>query len=149
DLEAGLREMQRVAPRQVVFYFEPDCSNLLWLVCEYFPEVRELDSERRAPDGAALAAVLDVERIEPILVPADCRDGFGGCFWNRPEAYLEPVVQEGMSFFAQLDPESRHRGTERLRRDLASGVWDERHGHLRALDEIDIGYRLLVAGHLS
>lgn len=149
DLRAGLREMQRVAPRQVVFYFEPDWSNQLWLVCEYFPEVRALESERRAPDGPALAAVLDVERIEPILVPADCRDGFGGSFWNRPEAYLEPVVQEGMSFFAQLDPESRRRGTEQLRADLASGAWDERHGHLRALDEIDIGYRLLVAGHLS
>jgi len=149
DIDAGLREMQRVAPRQVVFYFEPDWSNLLWLVCEYFPEVRTLDSERRAPGGAELAAVLEVDRIEPILVPADCRDGFGGCFWNRPEAYLDPVVQEGMSFFAQLDPESRRRGTERLRRDLASGAWDAQHGHLRTLDRIDIGYRLLVAGHLS
>jgi hypothetical protein len=149
DIDAGLREMQRVAPRQVVFYFEPDWADRLWLVSEYFPEVRYLESERRAPDGDRLASVLDVRRIEPILVPADCRDGFGGCFWNRPEAYLDPVVQEGMSFFAQLDPESRRRGTDRLRSDLASGAWDARHGDLRALDEIDIGYRLLVAGHLS
>ena len=149
DLDAGLREMQRVARRQVVFYFEPDWADRLWLVHEYFPEVRDLESERRAPDGARLASVLDVRRIEPILVPADCRDGFGGCFWNRPEAYLDPIVQEGMSFFAQLDPDRRRRGTERLRDDLASGAWDDRHGHLRALDEIDIGYRLLVAGHLS
>jgi hypothetical protein len=118
-------------------------------VREYFPEVRDLESERRAPDGERLAAVLDVRRVEPILVPADCRDGFGGCFWNRPEAYLDPIVQEGMSFFAQLDPDRRRRGTERLRDDLASGAWDDRHGHLRALDEIDIGYRLLVAGHVS
>jgi SAM-dependent methyltransferase len=149
DLDAGLREMQRVALRQVVFYFEPDWADRLWLVHDYFPDVRHLESERRAPDGDRLAAVLDIRRIEPILVPADCQDGFGGCFWNRPEAYLDPVVQDGMSFFAQLDPESRSRGTARLRDDLASGAWDERHGHLRVLDEIDIGYRLLVAGHLS
>jgi SAM-dependent methyltransferase len=149
DVDAGLREMQRVARRQVVFYFEPDWADRLWLVRDYFPEVRDLESERRAPDGDRLATVLDVRRIEPIAIAADCRDGFGGCFWNRPEAYLDPVVQEGMSFFAQLDPESRRRGTDRLRDDLASGSWDERHGHLRALDDIDIGYRLLVAGHLS
>ena len=30
-----------------------------------------------------------------------------------------------------------------------TGTWDARHGHLRALAEIDIGYRLLVAGPLS
>jgi SAM-dependent methyltransferase len=149
DLDAGLREMQRVARGQVVFYFEPDWAERLWLVSEYFPEVRALETERRAPDGDRLAARLDVRRIEPILVRSDCRDGFGGCFWNRPEAYLDPVVQEGMSFFAQLDPGSRRRGTDRLRDDLASGAWDDRHGHLRVLDEIDIGYRLLVAGHLS
>jgi SAM-dependent methyltransferase len=149
DLDAGLREMQRVARCQVIFYFEPDWADRLWLVRDYFPEVRDLESERGAPDTARLAAVLDVRRVEPILVPANCRDGFGGCFWNRPEAYLDPVVQEGMSFFAQLDPESRRRGTDRLRDDLASGAWDDRHGDLRALDRIDIGYRLLVAGHLS
>jgi SAM-dependent methyltransferase len=149
DLDAGLEEMQRVARRQVVFYFEPDWADRLWLVREYFPDVRDLESERRAPDGERLASVLDVDRIEPILVPADCCDGFGGCFWNRPEAYLDPIVQEGMSFFAQLEPDRRRRGTDRLREDLASGAWDDRHGHLRALDEIDIGYRLLVAGHLS
>jgi len=37
------------------------------------------------------------------------------------------------------------RGTERLRADLASGAWDARHGRLRRLGEIDLGYRILVA----
>ncbi|HWS46718.1 MAG TPA: class I SAM-dependent methyltransferase [Acidimicrobiia bacterium] len=145
DLGRGLREMQRVAPRQVVFYFEPSFAGTLWLIDEYFPEITALQSERAAPDGGRLAARLGVERIEVVPVPADCVDGFGGCFWNRPEAYLDPVVQMGMSSFAQLDPAVRAAGTEALRRDLASGAWDERHGALRALDEIDLGYRLLVA----
>jgi SAM-dependent methyltransferase len=149
DLERGLREMQRVARRQVVFYFEPAWSVMLWLVDEYFPEVTDLQSERAAPDLDRIAATLAVDHVEPILIPADCEDGFGGCYWNRPEAYLDPVVQDGMSFFAQLDPESRRRGTEKLRHDLTSGAWDERHGELRTMSEIDIGYRLMVAGHLS
>jgi hypothetical protein len=54
-----------------------------------------------------------------------------------------------MSCFAQLDPEIVRRGTDRLRRDLETGAWDARHGELRDMSEIDIGYRLLVAGHLS
>jgi SAM-dependent methyltransferase len=146
DLERGLHEMRRVADRQVIFFFDRATTIDLWLVDEYFPEILELASERAAPDPAALSRVLDVKRIEPVPVPADCVDGFGGCFWNRPEAYLDPQLQDGMSSFAQLDPETRASGTERLRRDLASGAWDARHGELRTLPEIDLGYRLLVAG---
>jgi SAM-dependent methyltransferase len=145
DLERGLRELQRVAPAQVVFFFEPAWAAQLWMVNEYFPEILELGTERAAPDGDRLARTLHAERIEIVPVPADCVDGFGGCFWNRPEAYLDPAVQAGMSCFAQLDPTVRARGSERLRADLASGAWDRRHGHLRALTEIDLGYRLLVA----
>ncbi len=146
DLERGLHEMQRVAARQVIFFFDVGTTNDLWLIDEYFPEVLDLPSERAAPGVTALARVLDVTRVEPVPVPSDCLDGFGGSFWNRPEAYLDPRVQDGMSSFAQLDPETRARGTERLRRDLESGAWDARHGELRTLPELDLGYRLLVAG---
>ncbi len=149
NLEHGLREMQRVARRQVIFCFEPSLASALWLVGEYFPDVLDLPSERAAPGLDRLAATLAVRYVEPVPVPADCRDGFAGCYWNRPEAYLDPLVQAGISSFAQLDAEVRRAGTERLRRDLESGLWDERHGELRNLTQIDLGYRLLVAGHLS
>jgi SAM-dependent methyltransferase len=149
DLERGLREMQRVARRQVIFFFEPPFAEKLWLFPEYFPEMAELGSERAAPGLERLASLLDVTHVEPLLVPDDCSDGFAGCYWNRPEAYLDPVVQAGISSLAQLDPEVLRRGTDRLRRDLDDGTWDARHRHLRELTEIDIGYRLLVAGHLS
>jgi SAM-dependent methyltransferase len=146
DLDIGLREMRRVAPRQVIFFFDAACTTDLWLVDDYFPEIVELPTERAAPDASAIARVLDVRSVEPIPVPADCIDGFGGSYWNRPEAYLDPVVQAGMSSFAQLDREVLARGIERLRRDLESGAWDDRLGHLREMHEIDLGYRLLVAG---
>jgi hypothetical protein len=29
--------------------------------------------------------------------------------------------------------------------DLRAGTWDRRHGHLRDLDELDVGMRLVVA----
>jgi SAM-dependent methyltransferase len=146
DLEAGLREMRRVARRQVIFCFEQSTASELWFVAEYFPQILELPTERAAPGLDRLAAILSVDHVETVPVPADCQDGFGGCYWNRPEAYLDPAVQDGMSSLAQLDPEVRSRGTDRLRRDLESGAWDDHHGELRALTEIDLGYRLLVAG---
>jgi SAM-dependent methyltransferase len=146
DLEAGVAELQRVAPRQVVFFFEPAVSDAYWLVAEYIPYVSELESEQRAPGEARLRELLAVQSVEPVLVPADCVDGFGASFWNRPERYLDPDVQAGMSCFSQFDLARRASFTEQLRADLESGAWDERHGDLRALDELDAGYRLLVAG---
>lgn len=146
DLAAGLAELRRVAPRQVVFYFEPSWSQHAWIITDYFPQVVDLPTERAAPGADDFRVHLDVRSIEPVPVPADCIDGFGGAYWNRPEAYLDPVVQQGMSFFAQLDREALAEGTARLAADLDSGEWDRRHGHLRARSEIDLGYRILVAG---
>jgi SAM-dependent methyltransferase len=145
DLERGLLEMQRVAVRQVILFFEPALAGEFWLVREYFPEILALGSERAAPSAARLVQTLGQAHIEPVPVPADCVDGFAGSFWKRPEAYLEPSVQDGMSSFAQLDPHARARGTEQLRRDLVSGAWDARHRGLRERSEMDLGYRLLVA----
>lgn len=110
------------------------------------PEILDLGSERGAPSSERLGRTLHAARIETVPVPADCVDGFGGCFWNRPEAYLDSSTPEGMSSFAQLDPIIRARGTERLRSDLESGAWDARHRGLREQPEADPGYRLLVAG---
>jgi SAM-dependent methyltransferase len=146
DLDAGLGELRRVAPRQVILMFDTDETNGLWLVEEYFPEILDLPVERSAPSVADVAQRLDVRRVAPVPVPADCVDGFAGCYWNRPEAYLDPEVRQAMSCFASLDPDVEARGVEQLRVDLRSGRWDERHGELRRLDELDLGYRLVTAG---
>ena len=146
DLAAGLAEMRRVAARQVVYVFDPAMTDSFWLVTDYFPEILELGSERAAPSIARLREHLDVRRMEVVPVPADCIDGFGGCYWNRPEAYLDPVVRAGMSSFSQLDPKVEARGIARLRDALSSGEWDARYGHLRSEPEHDVGYKLLIAG---
>jgi SAM-dependent methyltransferase len=146
DRAGGLAEMRRVAERQVVYMFETAMTDSFWLLTDYFPEILDIDSERSVPSTADLGRYLDVRRVEPVPVPADCVDGFGGCYWNRPEAYLEADVRAGMSSFAQLDDGIEMRGVARLRDDLASGAWDARHGRLRTLPEYDIGYRLVIAG---
>jgi SAM-dependent methyltransferase len=144
DPEAGLRELRRVARRQVVFFFEPLRIHDFWAL-DYFPEALDIPSEQDPPGEEAIRSVLRVRDVQPILVPRDCVDGFGAAFWARPEAYLDPEVQAGMSWLALLAPEARQRGSERLASDLASGAWDRRHGHLRRLPTYDGGYRLAIA----
>jgi SAM-dependent methyltransferase len=146
DLESGLAEMRRIAPRQVVCFFEPSHADAMWLIADYFPEILDLENEQTAPGIAEISAHLDVLSCDVVPVPADCIDGFAGSFWNRPEAYLIPDVQHGISGFMQLPDAIVAAGTARLRDDLASGRWDEKYGHLRAEREYDLGYRLLRAG---
>jgi SAM-dependent methyltransferase len=147
DTRLGLVELARVARRQVILSYDAIVEQGFWLVDDYFPEIAALDDDNRAYTSQAIARVLDVQRVEPVLVPTDCVDGFAACYWSRPEAYVDPDVQAGISGLARLDSEVRARGTERLRSDLASGAWDARYGHLRTLTELDVGYRLLVAGN--
>jgi SAM-dependent methyltransferase len=145
DLDRGLREMRRVSRRQVVLYFEPLRTHRFWGL-EYFPEAAELAIEVHAPGEQELRRVLQVREVRPVLVPKDCVDGFGTAFWARPEAYLDPTVQAGMSWLALLPQEVRDRGAAELARDLASGEWDRRFGQLRLLAEFDGGYRIAIGG---
>ena len=144
DPEAGLRELRRVARRQVVFFFEPLRSHEFWAL-DYFPEALDIPSEQDPPGEALLRRALPVREVRTVLVPHDCTDGFGAAFWGRPEAYLDPEVQAGMSWLALLSPDARERGSARLGADLASGAWDRRHGHLRRLPTYDGGYRIALA----
>jgi hypothetical protein len=143
DWRRGLTEMRRVAPRQVIFLFDPAEIARFWAY-PYWPEAQALPSERDAIGPIEVASVLDVIEVQAIPIPVDCTDGFGAAFWGRPEAYLEPTVQQGMSWLAQLDSNALDRGVSRLAADLDSGEWDSRHGHLRELAEFDVGYRLVL-----
>jgi hypothetical protein len=48
--------------------------------------------------------------------------------------------------FSALTPEEVEDGVARLRTDLESGEWHRRNADLLELEELDLGYRLLVAG---
>ena len=138
--------MRRVAERQVILLSEPAMINRFWVVeRNYWPEASSLPSERGAIGAEEVATVLDVREVAHIPIPKDCTDGFGGAFWGRPELYLDSHVQQGMSWLAQLPPETRAGGAARLAADLRCGEWDRRYGHLRQLDELDVGYRLISA----
>ena len=149
DLAAGLRELRRVSRRQVLFGFDPTRQLDLWFTAEYVPASAAMEASR-APRIGQLVELLgrpggDV-RVEPVPIPHDCTDGFLGAYWRRPEAYLDPGVRASISSIAQLDPADVEPGIARLEADLRSGAWPERHQELLALDELDLGYCLIVAG---
>ncbi|MGW0605080.1 MerR family transcriptional regulator [Streptomyces sp. NPDC002640] len=145
DPVAGLREMRRVARRVVVFTHDTSDAGWLhrfWLTRDYLPEVARLVAGRPAVDELADAVWA---RIEPVLVPWDCADGFFEAYWRRPEAYLEEHVRRAVSVWTRVGPEAERRAVERLGEDLASGRWAERNRDLVGLDAAELGLRLLVA----
>ena len=145
DWRAGIEEMRRVARRVVVFSWDPSFASRLWISAEYFPELVSADVEH-FPSLADQAGVVRATRVTAVPIPHDCRDGFYGAHWRQPEAYLDPVVRAGISVLATRDPADLEPGLARLEEDLRTGAWAERHADLLALDELDLGYRLLVSG---
>jgi len=117
NVMVGLKELRRVSARQVVFFFEPLRTHDFWAL-NYFPEAASIQSERNAPGVDVIGRVLRICEIRTVLVPRDCLDGFGAAFWARPEAYLDPEVQAGMSSFALMSAEARMRGSDKLAADL-------------------------------
>ena len=144
DHARGLHEMQRIAPRRVALVFDSRAAESMWLWGEYLPEAAALDSSR-TPTVEQVVAGLGADRVEVVPVPHDCADGFGGAYWRRPERYLHPDARHGISSLAALPDEIVGPALVRLRDDLASGLWHERHSDLLILDEIDLGYRLVIA----
>ena len=143
DPVAGLRELQRVARRVVVFTCDTTDQSWrgrFWLTRDYLTEVAAsrvgLATELARASGA---------HVEPVLVPWDCADGFFEAYWRRPEAYLEEHVRRGMSLWAAVGPEAEQRVVRSLRGDIESGRWRERNRELLDLDAAELGLRLLVA----
>jgi SAM-dependent methyltransferase len=144
DAEAGLAEMQRVGRRQVVLTWDDAIGDQFWMRQEYVPAINEREASLVTLD--AICAALDVTAIVPVPVPWDCIDGFFGAYWRRPEMYLDPDARAAISALSLLDEEYVDRAVNQLSRDLADGTWHARHADLLALDELDLGYRLVIAG---
>jgi SAM-dependent methyltransferase len=143
DRARGLAEMRRVARRRaVVFQHDPSVAESFWLARDYLPTfLRRLRGKRLADWMTPLG---DVE-LRPVPIPHDCRDGFLGAFWRRPEAYLDPEVRAGISVFALLPEDEVAAAVDALRADLRSGAWARRNAGILEREELDLGFRVVVA----
>jgi SAM-dependent methyltransferase len=140
DLTRGLAECARVARERCVFLtFDLEAMQKFWLL-DYFPNV--LAIERGKSGLERFADVFPEVALAPVPIPADCRDGFLGAYWRRPEAYLQASVRAGISSFAKLGRVELEQGLQRLQEDLNCGAWRARYAPLTGRDSLDLGYRL-------
>ncbi|MER7759835.1 SAM-dependent methyltransferase [Streptomyces sp. NPDC097619] len=131
SLDAGLREVRRVTRGPVVVLtHDPARIREFWLH-RYAPEVLDIEA-RRHPTIDRIAAGLGGDcTVRPVPVPLDCTDGFDEAYYGRPELLLDPAARQAGSAWSFIDDRVRERFDRSLRRDLASGAWDARHGRLR------------------
>ena len=143
DWRRGIEELSRVAGGVVVVHFEPAVHDDFWLVRDYLPELSAV--WRTTPTVQDVAdAMGEGTRIEVLLVPWDCRDGFLSAYWRRPELYLDDEARRCMSGLQALDPAVVERGMAALRADLDSGRWYARQADQLAREQFDGGWRLLI-----
>ena len=145
-MERGVREMRRVARGPVVILtFDPEVIARMWLVADYFPELAELD-RRTCPAPSTVARWLGgAVEVQEVPIARDTPDWMLGSFWAHPERVLDARARKSVSGFARMPPDVVERVVKAVERDLENGAWDERHGHLRELEEYDAGLRLVVA----
>lgn len=143
DWRRGVAEMLRIAPHVVILTWDPD-GPPFWLMEEYFPELLPPD-RARMPAVDQLAHALGGAQVNVVPIPADCTDGFLGAYWRRPHAYLDAGVRGAISVLADLAPTDPR--LLNLEEDLKNGAWQRRHGHLSSVRELDLGYRLVIAGN--
>ncbi len=146
DCAKGLSELRRVARGPVVVLtYDAEVSGRMWLTADYAPEIAALD-RRTFPDPNQIGQGLGgAYTVEVVPIPRDCADWMLGSFWAHPERVLDPAARAATSGFARLPPPAVDRVVSDVSRDLASGAWDARYGHLRSLESFDAGLRLLIA----
>lgn len=145
DLSQGLGEMRRVTRGPVVILScDPTALDRFWLH-EYAPEVTVVEAARYPSIETISDALGGQVDIVPVAIPLDCRDGFNEAYYGRPEKLLDENARLACSGWSFVEPHALERFAESLRRDLETGTWDERFGHLRSQPEFEGPLRLIVA----
>ncbi|MDR3537408.1 MAG: methyltransferase domain-containing protein [Acetobacteraceae bacterium] len=144
-LEEGLREMRRVTRGPViVLSCDPDLVRQFWLN-EYAPEVLAAEA-RRYPSPGRIGSVLGGNvSVRHVPIPLLCRDGFNEAYYGRPERLLDAAARLACSAWSFVTAAAANASVDHLRRDLESGAWDRKHGHLRTQPAFDGSLRLLVS----
>ena len=139
----GLTEMRRVTRGPILIFSGADRTlNTSWWLHDYFPSMREL-VYNRSYQPERIADVLGPVQLIPVPIPADCTDGFEAAYWRQPEAILDPAIWRATSALSLITTADRAHGMRRLAADLECGEWDRKYGHLLALPELDLGYRII------
>ncbi|MFF8413572.1 SAM-dependent methyltransferase [Streptomyces omiyaensis] len=131
DVLSRLRELRRVTRGPVVVLAtDPSRVRGFWLN-RYAPEVLAVEARRHPPVADLTAALGGAAEVRRVPVPLDCTDTFDEAYYGRPELLLDPAARQAGSAWSFVDDRVREEFDTTLRRELRSGEWDERFGHLR------------------
>ena len=145
DWRVGVHELRRVARKRVViFTYDPSYADHFWLLRDYLPKLGHIHSQRFPPIEEQCAGTGDEVRVETVAIPHDCENGLLAAHWRRPRAYLDERVRAGIPTFQLPGAARQLDGLEQLAEDLRTGHWQQRNHELLALEQLDLGYRLLV-----
>ncbi len=142
DRPLAFREIRRVTTEKFVAVTWDPQSDPFWLTRDYFPEIHETD-KLIFPTLEEFKRHFDDVIVHRLPIPSDCKDGFLAAFWKRPEAYLSSTVRQSMSPFSSVEKLSV--GLQKLREDLASGVWAQTNRAILGVPSLDVGYRIISA----
>jgi hypothetical protein len=145
DWRIGVHELRRVARKRVViFTYDPTHADRFWLLRDYLPKLGHLHSRRFPPIEEQCAGIGDEVRIETVAIPHDCENGLLAAHWRRPQAYLDKQMRMGIPTFQLPGAGRLLDGLDQLAEDINTGRWRQRNRELLALEQLDLGYRLLV-----
>ena len=130
----------------VLFTYYPVRISSFWLT-EYFPSFVKDVEATFLPIPQLVEAIQAVVRnrvnVLPFALPNDLSDSFAAAGWARPELYLDRGIRNGISSFAKIDDQELRCGLSRLAKDLETGRWAQKYGHLRQQSQYDVGYRFV------
>lgn len=145
-LREGIEEMCRVARKRVVIVtYDTRVSNNMWLLSDYLRETAELDASIFPLPETVCEWLNCKSQIESVPHHRDTPDWNLGSFWAHPERVLDPASRSATSGFARQPAHVVQRVVSDIERDLKSGQWDRKYGHLRNLNEFDVGLRIITA----
>lgn len=142
----GIEEMRRVARNKVLIVtYDSRVCEQMWLTTDYIPETANLDRDT-LPTPEDICEWLNCNtKVETIPISRDTPDWMFGSFWAHPERVLDPIARASTSGFSRQPKKVIDRVVANISRDLESGKWDEKYGHLRELVEYDAGLRIITA----
>ncbi|MEW5684369.1 MAG: methyltransferase domain-containing protein [Pseudomonadota bacterium] len=144
DTARGLAELRRVSRGPVVVLAGDGDSLPRYWLNDYAPDLIAAEQRRYPAIDWIARRVGTRAQVSTIPLHLDCTDGFTEAFYGRPERLLDPAVRAAQSSWRFMPEGAEARFVEAFSADLASGAWDERHGHLRTQATFESSMRLIV-----
>ena len=145
DINKGLKELRRVTKdRVLILTCDPSRVHNFW-GAEYFPDLAKIESTRFPSPEFIMDSLGGNCECILLPIPFDCVDGFIEAFYGRPEELLRKEVRKAQSAWEYLPAGREEILMKNFEKNLKSGSWDKKYGHLRKQTEFKGSLVLVVS----